>query len=189
MKSLFALSPDVVALDSLLDECGGELDPGTEAAFESWLAEIRGREAVKLDGYCYLIAERLFVAEALRAKAKEFTEKARTAENKAAYLKNRLLQYMEATGQKKIVTADGQQVTRQKTGGQPRLEIDAAVLADPKRHLQPELVEEIVIVRPNAKAIRERLAAGLLVPGACLVALGEYVRINGGTGLRMEATT
>lgn len=172
-KTLFEIGADLVALDNLIDETGGELaNPEVEQAVESWFKELAVAESTKLAGYCGYIHQLDMEAEAAKQVAAVYQSKAKTRESRIAYLKNRMKEYLTGTGRTKVQTADGQTIAVQKNGGKQPIEHDPI---DPN-----ELPDQFVkIVRqPDNDAIRKALEGGEVLPFSRLLPVGTHLRIR-----------
>lgn len=138
MQPLFAIGNDLLVLNDLMDERDGDFaDPEIVATLDTWLKELAGQEAVKLDGYVALIKQLAMEAEAMSDEAKEYARKAISRTRRMDYLKGRLKQHLEATGRQTIRTAKGYTVFTQKNGGKAPLKIndDMYSAADLPDHL------------------------------------------------------
>jgi len=171
MPTLLDIAADVAAIAALVDDCDAELTPDVEEALTAWFAEVRGAESVKLDGYaCYI--RTLELRAAARKEEQERLAKLVASEtNKAKRLKERLRQYLEATGQRRIDTAR-YRVTLAANGGKAPLVTPANA-----RDLPPEYGEVRTEFVPDMDRIRAALERGETVPGCSLLPRGNHVRI------------
>lgn len=105
MPTLFAIGADMEALETLLYEVGGDVseDDATDAV-ESWFAELAEDRDRKLDGYGRYITELTARATAKRDEASRLLQRARTEEERARWLKDRLLRYLQDRGLKALDT-------------------------------------------------------------------------------------
>lgn len=104
-RSLFEIGDDMRALDSLLDEVGGDISDADAAAYVDQLFNANDRAlASKVDGYCALTAELDRVADLLDEEAKRLAAKAKARRNKRAWLRQRLFAFMQASNIPKINT-------------------------------------------------------------------------------------
>lgn len=110
--NIFDIGAQARALETLIEENEGELDP----ALEAWFDDIQDEREAKIESYCFLIAEHESRAEARRQKARELEAAARASENVAAKLKARLLKAFELFGWDKV-KAGSLLVKRAKNGG------------------------------------------------------------------------
>lgn len=105
-KTLFQISEEARALETLLDEIEGDIsDPEVAETIDNWLREYSNDLSAKADGYAALIKELEARSNARKAEASRMSELARTDDNKAKRLKERLKNFMEETGTLKIETA------------------------------------------------------------------------------------
>lgn len=153
-KNLFEISDDLLALDALLDEIGGDIsDAEAEAAVDAWLKELGAERDSKLEAYAYLIKENEARAAALKEEAARLKARREAAENKADRLKTRLEIFLKVQGIDRIQT-ERFTFALQKPGGKPRVAIAEAYEENPV-----ELPERFRRVKFEAdlNAIREAL--------------------------------
>ena len=172
MPTLFEIADDLRALADLLAEGDAELADETAAAAEAWFAELGGQEAEKLDAYVDLIRRFESEAQTANEEAQRYDRIASVRGNAAARLKNRLRDYLAATGQPKVQTATGRTVRIQKNGTAPLVVDDGLDLAT----VPPELVK--VSRSIDLAAVRDRLKAGESLPFARLGDPGCHLRIG-----------
>ncbi len=172
MKSLFDLTSEALAIESLLEEMGGEIpDAEIEAAIDRILAEHADDLHAKLDGYVALIASYQAHAEVRRAEAKRYQLLAQEAEHKEAKLKERLLLLFERTGRTKVETAH-HKISVVKNGGKQPL----ILLGESAEQLPEEF--RIVTYSPDKDAIRAALDSGAQLEFAVLCERGTSLRIR-----------
>ena len=105
-NTLYEISGNLAALESLLTEVGGELpDEVAEAAIDAWLEETGTATRDKVDSYCGLIREIESRATARKAEAKRLSERANIDSGAVDRLKARLLWFFEAHQIKTLETA------------------------------------------------------------------------------------
>ncbi len=153
-RTLFEISEDLVALDSLLDEVGGEVtDEQAEAAIEKWFAELGEERDKKIDGYCSLIKQKEAVAKARKAEADRIEALATVDKNAASRLKGRLKLFFEAHDIEKLET-DRFKVAIQNNGGA----LPVILTEDATEHPE-ELPEQYrrVVFQPNLENIKKDL--------------------------------
>lgn len=173
-RRLFDIGADLQAWHNLLDETGGDIsDPAVAAAIEAWFAEVARDEAVKLDGYCNLIKLLDSEAAVARAEAEEYAKRAQVRENRVKWLKNRMKDYLTATGRTKAQTATGRTVAVQKNGGKLPLAIDAAATPETVPVEYVRVVQSI-----NTEAVRAALEAGQELAFAKLMPADYHLRIR-----------
>lgn len=172
-RSLLDISDDIMALDDLLDECGGDVTD-VEGAIDQWFGELGIERDRKLDGYASLIAELTNRAEVRETRAAEMTELARLDKKKVEFLKARLLMFFQAHAIERVDT-ERFRFTRCKNGGrQPMWCEEASKLPD-------EFRRAVVEYKPETDKIRAALAAmpeGESLPFAKLLPRGEHIRIK-----------
>jgi len=173
-RAIFSIGADLLALNDLLDETGGELTtPEADTAVSAWLAELHTEQAAKLDGYVGLIRTLEMEASAATAEAEQYAKKAGTRTNRVKWLKRRMKDHLEATGQLKATTVTGRVLAIQKNGGVFPLDLAET--------LRPDDLEERfrkVTVTIDTDAVRKALETGEAVPGACLRERGTHLRIR-----------
>jgi hypothetical protein len=179
-RTLFAITDDLLALEALLVETGGDVTDERDA---------------KLDAYCAVIREIEARSAARHAEAARIVALAEQDEREAKRLRERLHQFMVRTGTQRIDTERASIRVQQNGGQAPLVVFDQAsvpeqyygVSADVKVPAgpYPDLVEKLealageiheaglrsYVVRELDKGeIRAALADGMSVPG---VMLGE----------------
>lgn len=174
MPSLFEIGEDLRALDALIEERGGEITgPDVWEAWEAWLNELAVNEAAKLDGCVNIIRQWEMEASAARAEADQYLAKARTRDNRIAWMKSNLKLHLESTGRKKVETATKRAISIQANGG------NAPIVLVPE--LDPSKIpDELAIVRrtPDLEAIRKHLAEGGVLDFAVIGERGNHLRIK-----------
>lgn len=172
-RSLFSISGDMLALDDLLDEIGGELpDEETGAAIDAWFAELDKERDRKVDGYVALIKECEARSRARAARAKEIAELARVDENKAKYLKRRLHEFMSLHQIRKLDT-DNSRLSICANGGKLPLILKQGVRPEDV----PESMRRIEVTIDNDK-VRDAIEKGVELDFAMLGERGEHLRIK-----------
>ena len=169
--TLYAISDDLLALEALLIEVGGELpDEVAEAAIDAWLDETGRATRDKVDSYCGLIRELEARRDARMEESKRLQQRATTDWNAILRLKARLLAFFEAHQIKTLETARFR-VTAAQNGGVAPLHITA-----PLEEIPDEFIE--FIRKPMNPMIREMLEAGEKLPFAELGERGKSIRIK-----------
>jgi hypothetical protein len=156
LRKLFDISNDLLTLEALLDEIGGDVtDETAEQAIDNWLAELQDEASNKLENYGHLIKVLESEAEALKLEADRLKAKQKATENKAARLKSRLETFLKINGVEKIQTQTFT-FTLQKAGGKPRF-----ILSDEFSNTPEELPEHLRRVKfePDLIAIRAEVEA------------------------------
>lgn len=155
-RTLFDISDDLIALEQILDEVGGDIsDAEAEQAVDKWLEALGEERDRKLESYAWLIKRLEGDADILKAEMDRLRLRKQTAENKARRLKERLETFMIVTEQDRIQT-ERFTFALQKPGGKPKVELGFYFQEHPE-----ELPEGLRRVKfePDLEAIRERLEA------------------------------
>lgn len=172
-RSLLLLADDARALDDLLDQAAaandGNLDVAEQEAIERWVGELDTAAAAKADAIGWLLREWEARAEARRAQAAKLVDAAKADENRAARLKEYVLECMRRMGRTDLV---GVNVTLkvQRNGGK------APVQIMPGAEVPHEWCR--VEYRPEMERIREALEAGRDLPFAALRERGVSLRVR-----------
>ncbi len=171
-ESLYEITGNMLALEEILDEAEGDItDPEVETAVNDWFTENLEKEKGKLDGYDRLIAKWQARASSRKEEAKRLNMRARAYENRVNWLKDRVLEHLVMTGQKKV---EGTLHNFRQQNSAPRLQLDPHVEEHPE-----ELPEQFhrVVFTPDKVAIKNALKAGEELDFARLVQ-GVHLRID-----------
>lgn len=172
-RTLYEIGEDIVALDSLLFEVGGDVsEEDADAAITSFLNENRENLERKLDGYGYLIREQEKDAEFCEAEAERLSRRAEVRRNAVKRLKDRLNDFFTQHGLTKV-QAPHFTLAQQKNGGKIPLEIKVQPEELPKPYRY-----EVVSVKADTDKIREALEAGKKLPFATLGERGTHIRVK-----------
>lgn len=174
MPALFQIGEDLRALDALIDEVGGEVtDPAVCAAWEEWQQELADNEAVKLDSCINMIRQWEMEAAAAKAEADQYIAKARTRENRMAWMKSNIKLHLESTGRKRVLTATNRAIWIQGDGGRSPVVIASDL--DPSK-----TPDELAIIRrtPDREAIRDYLEGGGVLDFAVIGERGCHLKIK-----------
>lgn len=172
-KTLFEIGADAQALNELLIELEGDIsDPAVAEAIDEWLQENSVALDKKLDGYGALIREREALAEARKAEAARLQALAKTDENTAKRLKERLQYFFEERGITKQETARFK-FSVVANGGKAPLLIDEGICPED----MPEVWQKVT-VDFDRDAIRQALEAGAKISCARLAERGRSLRIK-----------
>jgi hypothetical protein len=172
-KDLFAIGEDLVALESLLHEVGGDVtDEEAAAAIDEWLRENHQALDRKLDGYGYLVKKLTSESTFAEEESRRLAARAKARKNAATRMKERLKIFMEIHGQKKLST-DRYDFAIQADGGKAPLE----VLIEPEK--LPKWAQRVT-VSADTDAIRQKLESGY-APAMKIARLGGR-----GTHLRIR---
>jgi hypothetical protein len=172
MPTLFDISDDMLALERLLTEQGGDLtDDEIEAAIDDWFDENQNAREEKIDAYAALIREFEARAEARSDEADRLQGRADQDEKSAESMKKRLKHFYEVHDMKSLETPRFR-VTLAGHGGKQPVEVlrEATVPDHLKRtkftfYLRPALLENGVVdllhrllvaveVREHSKGVR-----------------------------------
>lgn len=155
MATLHELTHEFINLQNILESLEGEEIPEElEATITEMLQqwnENKGKIDDKIDGYVSLIRQLNNDAEQLEAEAKRLRERADSERKKAEYLKHRLYQFLELTGQNKLKT------TRNTVSIRQASQAPLIIKCDPK--VLPEKWQRITI-DADKTAIKEAIKNG-----------------------------
>ncbi len=172
-KTLFDLTTEMIELDRLLEDLGGDVtDEQVEAAIDQALSGNDAALRRKLDGYVTLVAEYDARAEFLKAEAARLTAMARAKESHADRLRASLKQFFERTGKDRFET-DHFLISLRAAGGKQALR----VTCDPEQ-LPEEFRVTLVSYKPDQTAIRAALAEGRELVFASLEERGRTLVIK-----------
>ena len=168
--SLFSLADDQRALHDLLTESGGDVSEAeVAAAVDQWMAELATGQQEKFDDYAGVIRALELNASVAEAERERYAKLCDVRANAAQRLKDRLKQFMEASGQARVETPH-HKFSVCANGGKAPLEIvDSSAVP-----------EQYVAYEPRLKSddIRAALARGEEVPGTRLGSRGTHLRIS-----------
>ncbi len=171
MPTLLDIADDARALADLLDELDGDIT-GQEKAVQAFLDETGDAMTAKVDAYAGLIRQLEAFAATRKAEAKRMADLAKSDENRAKWLKERLLLAMDVIGETRI-DGDRHRVSIAKNGGKVPV-----VVPDDVDALPDAFVRTVVKRDADKDAIREALEGGADVPGCKLGERGRSVRIK-----------
>lgn len=173
-KSLFNIEADLLALDQLIEEREGDIsDPAVESAVVAWFESLKEDEGRKLDGYCFWIKALEGEAKTAKAEADNYAAKARSRENRAKWLKDRLKLHLELTGQKKIETPKLHTISIVANGGSLPVVLSLDFKIDDVPSQFVKVTKSI-----DTDAVRIELQAGNQLPFATLGPRGQHLRIK-----------
>lgn len=167
--SLYAIHADLQALESIIDDTGGELTEDAEAQIQAWFAECEGKLADKADAYAQLIRVLDLKASIAREEAERLTALSAARCKAADNLKDRLKVVMQMHGLKKL-ESERFKFTVANNGGLLPIEV-----LDPS-----ELPKEFQRIRIEADgvAIRNSITAGVVPHGVVVKERGTHLRIT-----------
>ena len=157
MPNFTEIQAEIAAMLDIPDE---ELTPEQQADMEHYLDELATAEAAKVDGFAQFIRLESASVEAMKEEAKRLTAKAKTRENRVAYLKNRYIGTMQEHGLQKV---SGSAYTLSLRAAES---VAVTAMVDT---LPPEYVREKVSREPDKTAIKADLKSGKTIPGCDLV--------------------
>lgn len=179
-QTLFDIGADLVELDNLIEELGGDVsDPKVEEAITVWFGEIAQAESDKLAGYVAYIRQLDMEAAAAEHFSKHFQNKVRTRDARIKWLKSRLIDYLLATKRTKATASDGSTVAVQKNGGKLPVQWDDEALAKAGPDfdgIHPKFVKTNKAL--DADAVYAALKEGVALPFAKLGEAGVHLRIR-----------
>lgn len=142
---------------NMLDVPDDMLTEEQRAMMDSYLDELGHQEAEKVDGFAQFIRIQTGVTEACKKEDKRLAEKAKTAESRIGWLKNKYLTIMQINGLKKVT---GSAYTLYIRENESVVVEDMAALEK-----EPLFVRTKTIIEPDKGTIKEAIKAGQTVPG------------------------
>lgn len=164
--TLYDLTAEALDLQAVILDAGGEVTPDVEAALDA-LDALGETAEDKLAAYGRLIANMAADADAYRAEEKRLADRRKAIETSARSLKDRVEQFLRATGKPKI-KADVWSFSLQRNPPSVYVRDTNAIPADYLVPQQPTI---------DRRAILDVLKAGGSVPG-CELQQGESLRIR-----------
>lgn len=172
MSTLIDINADLVAFQTLLDECGDELSPEAAAALDEWFAELSAKQTDKLDAYGAVIRQFELRAVARQAEIDRLAVRVRVDQNNAKRLKDRLLAFLDAQEVSKVETARYKFSACNNGGKLPvKLPEDVGTLPAEYRRVETRVIAD-------QEKIRAALEEGREVPGCRLLPRGRHLRIS-----------
>lgn len=168
--NLYEISAELLDLSHALDEEDFS-DEQRDAAIAEYLRT--GNVVDKVDGYCCLVRNLSGQAAARKAEATRMADLARTDQNKAERLKDRLLWFLRDVAQVKHMSTDRFNLTVADNGGA----VPLIVPPDPS-DWPVEFVREVRSEMLDKEAVRKALEAGEEVSGCSLGTRGQNLRIR-----------
>lgn len=168
MNTLNSITDDLLALDAILDELGGDVT-GHEDVVAGWIKELQFNLTSKAEGYAGLISELEQRADFRKAEAKRLADRARIDQQKADWLRHMLRDAMQASGNR-VIETDRYRLSVQANGGKAPLDLHDVVPTD--------WCKVEVVQTPDKVRIREALEAGEDLPFATLMERGTRVVIR-----------
>lgn len=173
-RTLFEIGNDLLALDALIEELGGDIsDPSVEKNITDWFNELARDESVKLDGWVGYIRQLEMEIAAAKAEADQFILKAKARETRVSWLKHRMKLHLETGGRSEAKTAAGRRVWIQANGGN-----QGVIYAD-KIDINDVPGQFVRVVREvDENAVRAALKRGETLEFARLADRGNHLRIK-----------
>ena len=173
MPTIYEIHDDLKAIEDLLFEIGGDIsDDEVDKIVTGFMSEIETNLERKVDNYAALIKELEAKKESRKAEADRLYKLAKTDENTARNLKDRLVWALNEMGIKKLETPRFK-VAVTNNGGKTPLDIH-----DPEA--VPQELQKLIPARYeiDSDKIREALESGQEVAGAILMERGQHLRIR-----------
>ena len=126
----------------------------------------------KIDNYAALIRELELRSEARKGEAERILQRSKVDQNKAQYLKDRLLSVFKYFGLSSVETLRFR-VTLAANGGKLPVQITC-----PVESLPSEYVKQIITLKPDLELIAEHLNCGVIIDGVSWGERGESIRIK-----------
>lgn len=155
-------------IDVEAESGAGEISPDLEERLQAIESEL----PTKIDGYVYVIRELMAYAAECKLESQRLAARARAWDNKATWLKGRILNTMQAIGETKIKTARNT-VSVCKNGGALSLRLPDRIDDIPVEYLTSKTV-----IEANRELIREKLDAGEVLEFASLAERGVHLKIS-----------
>jgi hypothetical protein len=170
-RTLFNITEDLLALDDILFESGGDAtDERSAAAMDNWFDEIEGDFANKVEAYCCLIREIEHRCWSRKQEEERMRSIRKIDENTVKSLKDRMRHALDSLERTRVDTGMFR-VTVAKNGGKQPLVIDEGSVPH-------EFTVTKVTSEPDKDLIRETLDKGGNLPFARLNERGRSLRIN-----------
>jgi Siphovirus Gp157 len=190
-ESLYVIEDSLRQLAELREAAKLEGDSEALKVIDQQIAEYLDKEAKKVSSYVALIQSRIAIVEACGQEIERIQDIEAAAAADIHRLKSMALGAMQRFGVQSLIDKrTGQGLRRQANGGLQQLEIpDPREIprAYTKVYCEVNLVEwevfakdvgfKLIMITPDAEAIRKALAAGSEVHGAKLLERGEHVRV------------
>lgn len=176
-RRLYEITGDVLALESLLLETGGEWNEEVEALYR----EVEGSLESKVDGYASLIREWELDAEKWKAEEERVAAHRKARENAAKRLKTRLVEELVTMGREKVET-DRFKVAVQRAPSSVEVLVDPVLLPSQFRREIPATIEaDKTALRAALKLADDPADNALTIDGVTLARLNPgtpYLRVR-----------
>lgn len=150
--TLVKRADDIVALNQLIAESGGEIN----SIIENWLTEVETSLSTKVDHYKFIQDQLDVQMESLKTEAAQLSSAAKTLERIKENLKDRIKFTMRKLD---VAELKGTKYRYKLSASKPRLVIDAEKIPDALKIVVTEKV-------PDKERIRILMETGETVPGA-----------------------
>ena len=171
MSSIFEIADEYRALDTMLEEVGGDVtDPAVSEYIDNLFTDLDDQLETKVEGYCRLIKEAEARSKARKEEADRMMNRSRTDANMAKGLKQRLQLAFDVMGIKKVET-DRFRVSVATNGGQQPLVIFDSMVPS-------EFMKTTTSTVPDKDSIRSMLESGKVVEFAELAERGRRLNIK-----------
>lgn len=172
-RTLFDIGRDWAAFDELIEELGGDIShPDVELAVTEWFAELSYDEGAKLDNWIGYIRQLEMEAAVAKSESDQFARKAKTREQRIAFLKHRMKLHLELGGRKEVTTPTGRRVYIQTNSSSGLIYADDLNL--------DQVPEEFVVVRREVheNSVKAALKEGRQLEFARFAERGSHLRIG-----------
>ncbi len=174
--NIFAIAEELLNLDELIEEHGlesSEVNLGLQDTVKQ-LSEDLDKEAEKVLDY---IHDKEAVAQALRQRANELSERARGLEARAAKVEQCFIDVMNTLNRKKVYSGC-RTATVCDAGGNLSIDVyDKKAVLDDERFVLVKLEVDLVGLRDHLTSISNgKEVAGVSIPGAIFQARKQYLR-------------
>lgn len=136
-------------IDVEAESGGGEISPELEERLQAIESEL----PTKIDGYVYVIRELLAYSDECKHESQRLAARAKAWDNKATWLKGRILNTMQAIGETKIKTARNT-VSVCKNGGALSL-----ILPEDQSQIPDAYLTSKTVIEPDREKIKQVLLA------------------------------
>jgi NurA-like 5'-3' nuclease len=171
-RTIFNTVDDFAAIWELVAEQGNQVTPETLKMLEEFYGEVTQNLETKADSYAYVIDDAIKRSDQLKAEAARIVELAKSYQNKAARMKDILLNAMKFTGNLKI-SAQFHTLNVQQAGGVQALDVQVPVNGLPEKYVKTK-TEQVI----DKNTLRADIEKGVKVPGVALLERQMVLRIR-----------
>lgn len=172
MRSLYAITEEIAAMEQALEDAGGCVDDPKVLALMDRMFEVLDGDELdkKVDNYVWFIMQMSADVDARVELAKGLKDATDAEKRTVQRMKDHLHARLDRIGRRKAGKVH--KVSIRKAGGKQ------AVVLDCEPEELPEQYREIVTtVKPKNDELREALERGEEIPGATLRPRGEYIKL------------